>query len=145
MLIRIGKKTARVNSFDSNFLDSTTAITRDNDPNSCKNEHTHEVFSGQSDAEKETGLQNSACTSQMYHYSKLPAVCIRIKAVQLAVPCRSAINRALNRQMVNERPTVLPMIDRSFETPKQHEDFCVFESGNEAPERVLIWADCNNI
>ena len=49
MLIRIGKITARVISFELKFLDSITAITRDNDLNFCRNEHTHEVFSGQSD------------------------------------------------------------------------------------------------
>ena len=34
------------------------------------------------------------------------------KAVQLALPCRSAINRALNRQKVNDRPTLPPIVDR---------------------------------
>ena len=50
------------------------------------------------------------------------------KAVQLALPCRSAINRALNRQKVNDRPTLPPIVDRHFEVPKQHEDFGVFDN-----------------
>ena len=67
------------------------------------------------------------------------------KAVQLALPCRSAINRALNQQNVNERPTLPPIFDRHFEVLKQHEDFCVFDSGIEDPERVLIFGDRDNI
>ena len=67
------------------------------------------------------------------------------KAVRLALPCRSAINRALNRQKINERPTLPPIVDRHFEVPKQHEDFCVFDSGIEDPERVSIFGDRDNI
>ena len=67
------------------------------------------------------------------------------KAVQLALPCRSALNRALNRQKVKERPTVPPIVDRSFEVPKQHGDFCVFDNGIEDPVRVLIFGDQDNI
>ena len=63
----------------------------------------------------------------------------------LALPCRSAINRALNRQKVNERPTLPPIVDRHFEVPKQHENFRVFDSGFENPERVVIFGDRDNI
>ena len=63
------------------------------------------------------------------------------KAVQLALSCRSTINR----QKVNERPTLPPIVDRHFEVPKQHKDFCVFDSGIEDPERVLIFGDRDNI
>ena len=67
------------------------------------------------------------------------------KTVQLALSCRSTINRTLNRQKVNERPTLPPIVDRHFEVPKQHEDFCVFDSGIEDPERLLIFGDRDNI
>ena len=63
------------------------------------------------------------------------------KAVRLALPCRSAINRALNRQKVNESPTMLPIVDKHFEIQKHHEDFC----GIEDPERALIFADRDKI
>ena len=66
------------------------------------------------------------------------------KAVQLALSCRSTINR-INRQKVNERPTLPPIVDRHFEVPKQQKDFCVFDSGIEDPERVLIFGDRDNI
>ena len=67
------------------------------------------------------------------------------KAVRLTLFCRSVINRALNRQKVNERPTLPPIVDRHFEVPKQHKDFCVFDSGIEDPERVSIFGDRDNI
>ena len=124
----------------------TTAITRDNDLISCRNEHTHEVFPGRSDArllvqkmKQDTKIQQVPVNS-IFIANGLQSV-FEEKAVRLALPCRSAINWALNRQKVNERPTLPPIVDRNFEVPKQHEDFCVFDSGIEDPERLLIFGD----
>ena len=128
----------------------TTAITRENDLISCRNEHMHEVFPGRSDArllvqkmKQDTKIQQVPVNSIIIA-NGLQSVSEE-KAVQLALPCRSAINRALNRQKVNDRPTLPPIVDRHFEVPKQHEDFCVFDSGIEDPERVLIFGDRDNI
>ena len=87
----------------------TTAITRENDLISCRNEHTHEVFPGRSDArllvqkmKQDTKIQQVPVNSIIIA-NGLQSVSEE-KAVQLALPCRSAINRALNRQKVNDRP-----------------------------------------
>ena len=128
----------------------TTAITRDNDLISCRNEHTHEVFPGHSDArllvqkiKQDTKILKVPVNSIILA-NGLQSVSEE-KTVQLALPCRSAINRALNRQKVNERPTLPPIVDRRFEVPKQHEDFCVFDSDIEDPERVLVFGDRDKI
>ena len=128
----------------------TTAITRENGLISCRNEHTHEVFPGRSDArllvqnmKQDTKIQQVPVNSIIIA-NGLQSVSEE-KAVQLALPCRSAVNRALNRQKVSDRPTLPPIDDRHFEVPKQHEDFCVFDSGIEDPERVLIFGDWDNI
>ena len=122
----------------------TTAITRDNDLISCRNEHTHQVFPGRSDArllgqkmKQDTKILQVPVNS-IFIANGLQSVSEE-KAVRLALPCRSAIDWALNRQKVNERPTLPPIVDRHFEVPKQHEEFCVFDSGIEDPERVLIF------
>ena len=114
----------------------TTAITRENNLISSRNEHTHEVFPGRSDArllvqkmKQDTKIQQVPVSSIIIA-NGLQSVSEE-KAVQLALPCRSAINRALNRQKVNDRPTLPPIVDRHFEVPKQHEDFCVFDSANQ--------------
>ena len=36
---------------------------------------------------------------------------------------------------------MLPIVDRRFQIPKQHEEFCVFDSGIEDLERVLNLRD----
>ena len=128
----------------------TTAITRENDLISSRNEHTDEVFPGRLDAR--------LLVQKMKHDTKIQQVPVNSiiianglqsvseeKAVQLALPCLSAIKWALNRQKVNDRPTLPPIVDRHFEVPKQHEDFCVFDSGIEDPERVLIFGDRDSI
>ena len=128
----------------------TWAMTRDNDLISCWNENTHAVFPGRSGArllvqklEQDTKIQqvpviNIIIANGLQYASEE-------KAVQLALPCRSAINRALNRQKVNMRPTLPRIVDRHFEVPKQHEEFCLFDSGIEDPERALIFGDRDNI
>ena len=63
----------------------TTAITRDNDLISCRNEHTHEAFPGRSDAKlfvqkmkQDTKIQQVPVNSIIN--SKRPAVCVRTKS-----------------------------------------------------------------
>ena len=101
----------------------TTSITRENDLISCRNEHTHEVFPGRSDArllvqkmKQDTKIQQIPVNSIIIA-NGLQSVSEE-KAVQLALPCRSAINRALNRQKVNDRPTLPPIVDRLCSTER---------------------------
>ena len=128
----------------------TTAITRDNDLISCRKEHTHEVFPGRSNASllvqkmKQDTKTQQVPVNSIIIANGLQSVSEE-HAVKLALFCRSAINRALNRQKVNKRPRVPPIVDRHFEITKQHEDFCVIDSGIDAPERVLTFGDRCNI
>ena len=75
----------------------TTAITRENDLVSYRNEHTHEVFPGHSDARLivQKITQDTVTVNSIIKANSLQSVSEE-KAVQLAVSCRSASNRALN-------------------------------------------------
>ena len=90
----------------------TTAVNRENDLISSRNEHTHEVFPGRSDARlfvqkmKQDKKVQQVQVNSIIIANGLQSVSEE-KTVQLALPCRSAINRALNRQKVNDRPTFM--------------------------------------
>ena len=64
-------------------------------------------------------------------------------AVQLSMPTRSAINRALNRTKTESCDT--PIVDRHFELPAKYESFCLYDSGIEDSERFLIFGDSENL
>ena len=67
------------------------------------------------------------------------------KATQLSLPSRSALTRTLNR---SKQTTSLPTIatdDRHFEIPDRFKQFCLFDSGKQDTERILIFGDLENL
>ncbi len=52
-------------------------------------------------------------------------------AIQMSLPSRAAINKALNRQRAPIKESKNSITDRHFEVPAEFQDFCLFESGKE--------------
>ena len=67
------------------------------------------------------------------------------KTTQLSLPSRLALTRTLNR---SEQTASLPTIatdDRHFEIPDRFKQFCLFDSGKQDTQRILIFGDIENL
>ena len=125
-----------------------TAITADKELLASKHEHNHEFVPGKPEARQivqtmkqaaKTNPVNSALIAE-----SLQAVPSEF-AIQMSLPSRAAMNKALNRQKAPIKESTHPITDRHFEVPAEFQDFCLFDSGKEDSERVLIFGDKDTV
>ena len=127
-----------------------TLITSGSDIISQSNEHSHELNAGRSEARQLVQQMKETVRSQLNPVnSQIIAASLQLvqdeKATQLSLPSRSALTRTLNR---SKQTTSLPTIatdDRHFEIPDRFKQFCLFDSGKQDTERILIFGDLENL
>ena len=70
-------------------------------------------------------------------------------AVQLSIPSRAAINRALNRQKQKigqmENDVTLNCSDKKLEVSQKYQDFCLHDSGTDDREQILVFGECDDV
>ena len=117
---------------------------------SQSNEHSHELNAGRSEARQLVQQMKETVRSQLNPVnSQIIAASLQLvqdeKATQLSLPSRSALTRTLNR---SKQTTSLPTIatdDRHFEISDRFKQFCLFDSGKQDTERILIFGDLENL
>ena len=127
-----------------------TLITSGSNIISQSNEHSHELNTGRSEARQLVQQMKETVRSQLNPVnSQIIAASLQLvqdeKATQLSLPSRSALTRTLNR---SKQTTSLPTIatdDRHFEIPDRFKQFCLFDSGKQDTERILIFGDLENL
>ena len=126
------------------------AITAGDELVSTKNEHNHDVRPGRIEANTIMHQMKKEARQQIIPVnSSTIATCLQEvtdeKAVQLSLPSRAAINRTLNRQKQNVVPSVPILKDRHFLIQTEYSGFCLLDSGDMDPERILIFGDRDNV
>ena len=67
------------------------------------------------------------------------------KTTQLSLPSRLALTRTLNRSKQTASLPTIATDDRHFEIPDRFKQFCLFDSGKQDTQRILIFGDIENL
>ena len=115
---------------------------------SSKNDHSHDIVPGKPEARQIVErMKYTARNEQDPVNSAVIATQVATVdeiSVQLSMPSRSALNRTLNRQKQKNNETskiAITCSERNFALPDEYKDFCLFDSGMDDKERILIFGD----
>ena len=119
---------------------------------SSKNDHSHDIVPGKPEARQIVErMKFTARNEQDPVNSAVIATQVATVdevSVQLSMPSRSALNRTLNRQKQKNNESSMIAItctERNFALPDEYKDFCLFDSGMDDKERILIFGDATMV